>query len=256
MIVSMFFIAPAPTVAIAAPDQTAPTGDLSTCQAQDSAVSIPSCTAIIDNAGSADASKATAYALRAQAFTVKAYDEDRKSAEDWRTCLTAELDLGLAACTRIIDTTSEQNDRRANALYQRSKLLIDKGRGADAMADFQRSLKGVSDRQPGSREHAVEDYTSAIKLDPANAKTLAARGQLYLALGTPASASEDFNKALALNAKEGMALLGRALMRDANGDPVGAVADLKTIIGLPTATDEAKWLNKTAAKIMSSIGAD
>jgi tetratricopeptide (TPR) repeat protein len=239
-----------------APDPESAGNSMAACKSEVPSDAIPACTVIIENASTTNPEKASAYALRAQAFTALAFDQDAKNAEDWRDCIAGEPDPGLAACTRIIDNATIESSRRADALYNRSKRLLDKGQNAEAMADFQRSLKPFTDQKPESRKLAIADYSSAIELDPANSKSLAARGQLYLAYDDRQSALADFEKALAADSKEGMARLGRALLRDASGDPVGAVGDLKAILALPNDTDEAKWLHQTASELMSKIGAD
>ena len=241
----------------ASPEPASPeSGSLAKCQSDDIKTAIPLCTALIEDPATSSVSKASAYAARGQALTSQAYDEETKNAQDWSVCVSDDLDASLAACGRIIDNTTEDVHRRADALYNRSKRLLDKGRNQEAMADFQRSLKPFTDHQPGSRNRAVEDYSNALKLNPGQSHWLAARGQLYLSIDDATRASADFDQALAVNATEGMALLGRALLRNSNGDPVGAVGDLKTLAALPADTDEAKWLHQTATQLLSRIGAD
>ena len=243
-------------VALAAPSPPADQAGMTTCQDGEPGAAIAACTDLIDEPAVAGVQKAKAYAARGQALTKRAFDEDSASGQDWNDCLSADPQPALAACTRIIDNPTEHDGRRADALYNRSKLLLQKGLNKEAMDDFQRSLKSFTDRQPGSRQKAVLDYTSALNLEPANSRWLAARGQIYLSIDLVELASSDFDKALTLNAKEGMALLGRALLRETKGDPVGALGDLKSIVALPTETDEAKWLNNVATQIMSRLGAD
>ncbi len=233
-----------------------PASGMAACKSEVPADAIPACTAIIGNASTPNPEKASAFSLRAQAYISQGYDQDAKNAEDWHGCVNAGLDPGLAACTRLIDNATLPDARRADALYQRSKRLLDKGQNTGAMADFQRSLKPFTDQKPENRKLALADYSSAIELDPANSKSLAARGQLYLAFDERQSALADFEKSLAIDGKEPMALLGRALLRNAMGNPVGAVVDLKAILALPNDTDEAKWLHQTATELMSKIGAD
>ena len=229
---------------------------MTACQSEDTAAAIPACTLIIDDPATADSEKSGAYASRAQALTAQANEEEARNAQDWSNCVAAEPDPGLAACSRIIENPAEFDSRRADALYHRSKRLLEKGLNAQAMADFQRSLKPFAERQPQSRERAVADYSSALIITPSQSRWLAARGQLYLSLDDGGRASDDFEQALKLNSKEGMALLGRALLRDAIGDREGSLADLKALVALPIETDEAKWLNKTATQLISWLGAD
>lgn len=233
-----------------------PAPDPAGCQAKDPSVAIPACTALIDAAATAAGDKAIAYALRGRALTFVAYAEDTKIGQDWRDCITAETQPALAACTRLIDNPTLPDARRADALFQRSQRLSQEGLGKVAMADFQKSLKPFTDHKPPTRERALEDYSSAIKLDPANSRALAERGQIYLTVENIELAAADFDAAIALNAKEGIALFGRALLREAKGDPVGAVSDLKSIVALPADTEEAKWLNGAAKETMTRIGAD
>ena len=256
LVAGLFALTLTSLAALSNPSPVADQGGMSVCQADDPGAALSACTGLIDNPATTDADKAKAYAARGQALVRRAFDEDSKSAQDWSDCLRAEPEPALAACTRIIENPTEYDSRRADALYNRSKRLLEKGRNQEAMADFQRSLNAFTDHQPGSRQRALEDYNAALKLDPANSHTYAARGHVYLSLDVFEFGLTDFEKALSLNAKEGMALLGRALLRDAKGDPVAALADLKAIVALPSDTDEAKWLNKVATQIMSRLGAD
>lgn len=237
-------------------EKPAPDDATSICRTGQFADAIPACTTIIEAAASSDSDRVSALAFRALALTRRAAEEDTKSQEDWLDCLHAEPEPGMAACSRLIDDPSESNSRRADALYNRSKRLLDKGQNVEAMADFQRALKDFTDHQAGSRQLAIADYTSALKLDPKQSRLLAYRGQLRLALADYVEALTDFESALAINDKEKMALFGRALLREAGGRPVEALADLKALMALPADTEEEKLLNKAASDFMSRLGAD
>ncbi len=79
---------------------------------------------------------------------------------------------------------------------------------------------------------ALEDFTEALKLQPASAGLLIARGHVHFVRGDAASAIADFTEALRLNPSSASALNQRGLAYRRSGDTEKAIADYTAAIAL------------------------
>jgi tetratricopeptide (TPR) repeat protein len=227
------------------------------CKSEDPAIAIPACTKQIEAVAAAGGPAASAaYFDRAMAQVTQFFTDQQKNTQDAQACMYEDGDKSLAACSQLIDNSAADPDLRSMMLFQRSKKLSQAGRGAEAMADFQRTLNLTLEKAPGAAEAAIGDFSKAIELDPNNASALTQRGDLHMALQNADAALADFEKAITLDPKQMAALFGRAYIRNETGNPVGAVADYKAILALTGSNDQEKWMQDQAKQRLPTIGAD
>ena len=80
---------------------------------------------------------------------------------------------------------------------------------------------------PGYRiSEALQDFSSAVELDPQSALSYNARGVLLQNNGQLQQALEDFDVAIQLRPDSHMYMLNRAACKKAMGDVQGCIADL------------------------------
>jgi tetratricopeptide (TPR) repeat protein len=91
----------------------------------------------------------------------------------------------------------------------------------------------------GDRQHALDDYTAAIKLVPHNALLYYDRGVVFVSQRNDEAALQDFATAMSIDSKLAVpALLHRAKIHAARGDFTGAVAEFSQAISLQPKTAE------------------
>jgi tetratricopeptide (TPR) repeat protein len=115
----------------------------------------------------------------------------------------------IAACARVIGETGDA--------------------GIRAEAHLQR---GVLHEFDGREEAAVEDYSAAIKLDPANPLAWFNRGNAYTQLDQLELAIADYTQAIKLDAKEPDFFNNRGQAHDSKGQHDLAIADYTEAIRL------------------------
>src|SRR5215470_18898425 len=103
------------------------------------------------------------------------------------------------------------------------------GTGLDSKYAFSR---GFAYGAKGDNEHAIVDYTEAIKLNPKVAGAYANRGRAYRAKGDNEHAIADYTKAIKLDPKYAAFYNNRGLAYDAKGDNAHAIADYTEAIRL------------------------
>jgi len=75
-------------------------------------------------------------------------------------------------------------------------------------------------------ERAIQDFDSAIKLNPNFADAFRNRGGAYLVKDQADLAIKDFDSAIKLNSKDAVALYYRSVAKRSTGDANGIVMDL------------------------------
>ena len=126
-------------------------------------------------------------------------------------------EIQMAACTNIIQTEHEPDDRLAAAYRNRSRLLSRLSAYDAAIADSDRAVALTADaenylaratayfgragesRAAADYEHAIEDYDEALKRDPDRANVLFLRGWAYSGKGDYDRAIIDFMRAIDLD---------------------------------------------------------
>jgi tetratricopeptide (TPR) repeat protein len=126
-------------------------------------------------------------------------------ADDAATCV-AKGTLAIAAC----DNWIRQQPKNAIAYFDRGEIYR-------SMSDY---------------DHAISDFTQAIKLDPKYAMAYERRGDSHYSKHEYDRAKADYEKALKLDPQYSQSYNGRGLVYEAMGDFVRAFADFDQAIKL------------------------
>jgi len=177
------------------------------------------------------------------------------SARDWKYCKqTKDLDVSIAACTRILEAQGESANSRAIAYTNRGKAYFAKGNKDRAFADYTLAIelnplpasdpnsnvylvRGIAFESKGDETRAIADYDAAIRLDPYNATAYVSRGQTLNQKGDHDRAIADCTEAIRLDAKNFSAYDVRGKAYEAKGDDDRATADFIDAIRLNPAVD-------------------
>jgi pimeloyl-ACP methyl ester carboxylesterase len=91
----------------------------------------------------------------------------------------------------------------------------------------------------GNYDHAIQDYTEAIRQNPQSASAFPSRGSAYLDKGDYDQAVQDFNQAIRLDPQSASALNGRgyAYFAKGNYDPAVRLRDPRGRLTYPTTWD-------------------
>jgi tetratricopeptide (TPR) repeat protein len=127
-----------------------------------------------------------------------ASDSDRKDCQG-----NSAPDQKIAACTRVIDDSSESASSRANAY----------------------SGRGVAYFNKKDQERAMADHGEAIKLDPKNARPYHNRGLVYAARRDYDAAIAEYEEAIKLDSKYVSAYNNRGLAYASKKDYDRAMTD-------------------------------
>ena len=149
------------------------------------------------------------YGLIACATLLLAASALGASRKDWTDC-TQEVDPDrmIAGCTRVL------NDR---TVRNRAIAYVIRGLAWSAKNDF---------------DHAITDYTEAIRLDPKNAVDFSSRGNAYYARRDYDHAIADYDQAIRLDPKNAVVFSSRGNAYYAKGDYDRAIADYDQAIRL------------------------
>ncbi|BCS88880.1 tetratricopeptide repeat protein [Pseudodesulfovibrio sediminis] len=142
------------------------------------------------------------------------------------------------AALELLNHALELDPTLVNAHYYRATLLVQKGRGAEGLADVDTVIKARPDfkeahfirgglmLQNSEFEQAIKDYTKVIEIDPNIAEAYARRGICYSELNRKTEAVADFTSALALNPAHVDAHYFRGKALEDTGNLEGALHDL------------------------------
>ena len=144
-------------------------------------------------------------------------------ARDHMICLNdrraTALDI-IAACTRLLEA-ARPNDN-AFAL-------------SDAYNERGRANAGLK-----RMDAALENFATAILLDPDNADANFNRATIYVERKNYPLALKDFDAAVAGNPMDGLAIFDRALVKIRLGDKAGAEEDFKAAAAIDPRFDDAR----------------
>lgn len=155
-----------------------------------------------------------------------------------------EPTVRIAACTRMIEDTTEPADDRQTAYGKRGNALVELGDHDRAMADFDQAIsldpnqaRGYNGRgwvwfSRGDYDRAIADYNTAIKLEPKKAAIYVNRGLVWKNKGDLDRAMADFDQAIRLDPKLASAYIGRGIAGAGKGDFDRAIADYSQAIAL------------------------
>jgi lipoprotein NlpI len=142
-----------------------------------------------------------------------------------------DLDRGIAGCTKVAEDQSVAAHDRAIAFFDRGVDFYTKNDLDHAIADWSEAIKldpnyghaynnrAKAYRAKGDYQDAIADYGEAIKLDPQHALAYKGRGIAYLLSGDNAKAEADFQQASALDRTDQYAALWLDIATRRNNQP-------------------------------------
>jgi tetratricopeptide (TPR) repeat protein len=139
------------------------------------------------------------------------------AADDAATCIAKGTDA-IAAC----DDWIRQQPKNAIAYWHRGEIY----------------------RTKGDYDHAISDFSQAIKLDPKYALAYERRGQAYYGKHDYDLAMADYDKALKLDPQYWPAVVDRGIIYEAEGDVVRAFAEYDKAVKLDPNGASAAYANR------------
>jgi tetratricopeptide (TPR) repeat protein len=133
----------------------------------------------------------------------RAFGAGAATVEQRQKCLGSDDEASISACSEIIQNSNEALADRLQAYAARAAVYFVQGK-------YQR---------------AIDDYTSALELDPKNAGLLRRRGKNYAQLHRFARAIEDYDASLRINPSDPQTFFGRSIARQRLGDHEGFLTD-------------------------------
>ncbi len=142
-----------------------------------------------------------------------------------------DLDRSIAGCTKIAEDQSMAAHDRAIAYFDRGVAYYAKDDLDHAIADWSEAIKldpnyvhayndrAKAYRAKGDYEHSIADYSEAIKLDPHHAVAYKGRGIAFLLSGPTVKAEADFQQAADLDPTDPYAVLWLDIATRRNNQP-------------------------------------
>lgn len=162
------------------------------------------------------------------------------TAEDLAACQReSDPAARVKLCTKVVDSTSEIDEIRAEALLNRGLAHAASEQDPDAVADYTAAIRlnpeygalyqsrGEAVFRMGDGKKAIADFTAAIDLDPKNTLALSSRAAVHMHLDQYEKALADFEQLLALDASDADAFAGRGFVYEHKGDRARAAADYR-----------------------------
>jgi len=160
---------------------------------------------------------------------------------------------------RLLEQAMQLNQRYDFAYTARGKMLIDQGRGGDAIpfllkgADlFPTSVQmheylGIAYGQVGELQKALEHFRQALQLNPDDASIYTNLGVVYSWMGDNRQAADYFEKSLRLAPDSEQALFNYATTLFNLGDQPGALDALRRVVEVNPANADAWYGRATLA---------
>lgn len=161
-----------------------------------------------------------------------------------KDCASDDPNLGIKACTAILELKGQPPLNRAYAHHARGNAYAAEGDLDSAIADYGHALelnpnfvfaytgRGNAYEAKGDLARAIADYSHAIELDPKFAFAYSGRGHAYKDKGDLDRAMADFSRAIELDPKHAGAHNGRGASFEAKGDFDRAIASYSRAIEL------------------------
>jgi tetratricopeptide (TPR) repeat protein len=174
------------------------------------------------------------------------------STQDWLDCKASDPDRSIEGCTRVVQATDETPATLANAYSNRGMALAGKRNYDGAIEDFSTAIRldtqqasfyynrGVVYGRKGDYDHAVADYSSAIALDPKKGAAYHHRAFAYFKLGKTSDALPDANRAVELNPDDQYAYNIRAHLHEVLNQRDEAIVDYNKALAINPESREAK----------------
>ena len=144
----------------------------------------------------------------------------------------------IEGCSAVIAADGESAEKMAQAYYTRGSAYLMSGDNKRAIDDYSEALK----RQPadamvllsrchvraivGDLQAALADCNESLRLSPSVPAALGSRGLVLLKLGRFDEAIADYDAGLKIYAKSPISLYGRGVARRKKGDVAGGDADI------------------------------
>ncbi len=175
-----------------------------------------------------------------------------------------EVNKILELCQQIQAASSADKDTKyANNLLswaynKRGEARADTGQEAEALADFEQSLKldanrwqalhnrGVSYGMAGNLDGALADFNRVVQLNPNFSKALYNRGELRFKRGDLQGAIADYSAALRVNPQDGGYLTSRGFAYYSRNDYRNAMRDYNQALQIDSNNAEAYTLRGDA----------
>ena len=138
----------------------------------------------------------------------KAEDTDNKIVKDAIACIKKRQ---FGDAVKLLNQAIESDDKCAEAFFQRAGILADARRDANALQDYSKAvelapanvrylnMKGLFLLTRSQLDEAAKDFAKAVKLDPTYVQAHNNLGLVKLAEGDYHGAIDDFNQALKLD---------------------------------------------------------
>lgn len=246
--------------AVLAGAQTSPP-DLTRCADTDADTSITACTAFIGSAGQPDPDLAKALTYRGFSYLKK--NQFDPAIQDFTKAIQLDPDNAWALANRgnayfnkrQYDLAMHDYDESlklnpagyATLFYGRGAILLTHGDSDHAIEQFSQAIslqpefpealnnRGIAFFNNGQFSHAIEDYGKALQLRPNYLSALVNRGNAYAAKNQYDSAIKDYDKAIELQpAPAAYRNRGNAYRADGNFDK--AISDLNASLRLQQST--------------------
>ncbi len=170
-------------------------------------------------------------------------------------------DSAIADFTKAI----ELDPKRAIAYYDRGSAFAKKPDYDRAIADFTKAIElepkdsyAYSNRArnfyaKNDTDRAIADITKAIEINPKPAHFYAQRAAMYAKKSDHDRAIADFTHAIVRNPTDRNSYVGRAMSYTAKSEPERALADYKSVVALPTATEDDQRLQQTTRRLIELL---
>jgi tetratricopeptide (TPR) repeat protein len=155
------------------------------------------------------------------------------AADDLDICSEESGEVAIAACTRVIDSTTASKDDLAQA-------YINRGQEYYLTEDYDRAIADAT--------RAIEIEASKLQVAYSN------RANAWAAKGDRARAIADYTRALRIDPKFPAPYTGRGIQREKQGDIRGALTDFRAALALPPTYDDGEWAHEQAREGIARIG--
>jgi tetratricopeptide (TPR) repeat protein len=165
--------------------------------------------------------------------------------------VAAVLCLGVVIAIVVATRPPTLGPKDAEPFIRRGDESYTKGDYDRAIQDYTQAIKldpagvvgyldrGIAYFAKNDYDRAIADFTQAIKLDPANATTFYNRGTVYTNKGEDDLAIQDYVQAIKLRPDYADAFFNRAISYDSKGDSDRAIQDFTQAITLDPKNVEA-----------------
>ncbi len=173
-------------------------------------------------------------------------------ADDIADCEGNNLDLKIAACSRLIESGRLDGKPLASAHNNRGVGLIRSGRNTRALAEFDAAIRidpghykarhnrGGAHVENGQLDKALSDYNRVIELKPGWARAYGQRGLVYFFKGSFKRALADLDKAIDLDPDGALIYNNRGVVHEGMGLAEKAIADYRKALELDPSLEIAK----------------